>query len=81
MMLMLNFVVFVGASVDRTGQIMRGRDSSASTARVALGGRDDDRLSRAIDTMDAPVGAVRPVQIDVRDNTSVTRAITTIDDA
>jgi len=33
-------------------------------ARVALGGRDDDRLARAIDTLDAPAGEVRPVQID-----------------
>ncbi len=50
-------------------------------ARVGLGGRDDERLAQAIDTMDAHAGEVRPVQIDVRDTTSITRAITALDDA
>lgn len=48
-------------------------------ARVALGGRDDDRLAQACGTIEAPDGAVRPVRIDVRDSMSITRAITKID--
>jgi NADP-dependent 3-hydroxy acid dehydrogenase YdfG len=50
-------------------------------ARVALGGRDDDRLAQAIETIDTYVGEVRPVQIDVRDTASITRAVTALDDA
>ncbi len=49
-------------------------------ARVALGGRDDDRLAHALATIDDPAGDVRPVQVDVRDAASITRAITTLDD-
>jgi len=50
-------------------------------ARVALGGRDDDRLGHAIATIDDVAGEVRPVRIDVRDTASITRAITALDDA
>ncbi len=49
-------------------------------ARVALGGRDADRLAHALATIDDPAGEVRPVQIDVRDAASITRAITALDD-
>ena len=50
-------------------------------ACVALGGRDDDRLARAIEMIDAPSGDVRPVRLDVRDTASITRAVAEIDDA
>ncbi len=50
-------------------------------ARVALGGRDDGRLAHALNTMDIHAGEVRPVQIDVRDTASITRAVAALDDA
>ncbi len=50
-------------------------------ARVALGGRDDDRLAQALNTIVDAAGEVRLVQIDVRDTASITRAVTALDDA
>jgi len=50
-------------------------------ARVALGGRGDDRLARACATTEAPNGEVRPVRLDARDTASIARAVATIDDA
>jgi len=50
-------------------------------ARVAVGGRDDERLAHAIATIDDAAGRVRRVRIDVRDTASIMRAVTALDDA
>ncbi len=50
-------------------------------ARVALGARDNDRLARALATIDDATGEMRPVHIDVRDSASITRTVMTLDDA